>query len=291
MAYTIRELEALSGIKAHTIRIWEQRYNFLRPARTDTNIRTYNNEELKTLLTVALLNKSGYRISRIDEMQPQQRLDAVMKTGNPSVLEEHSINQLIGFMVDLKSNEFENHLNATIEQQGLEKTVTGLLFQFLQKVGILWQTNKLLPVQEHIVSNIIRQKLIAAVDAQQTTATEGAVYALFLPEGEHHEMGLLYVNYLLKKARRTVIYLGANVPLKDMQYFLKVKKPGYLYMHLTTAPRQQYFEKLLQTLHEALPGGTILVSGKATESYRKTLPTNVTFFQSLPEVVSYINKA
>ena len=288
MAFSIRELEALSGIKAHTIRIWEQRYHFLKPSRTTTNIRTYNNDELKTLLTVALLNKYGYRVSKIDGMQPQQRLDALLNINSPEALEEHSINHLIGCMVDLKSNEFEQTLNQHIEQKGLEETITSIIFRFLQKVGILWQTNKLLPVQEHIVSNIIRQKIVAAIDRIGFVANSQPAYALFLPEGEHHEIGLLYVYYLLRKNSIPAIYLGANVPLKDINYLAQIKQPGFLYMHLSTMPRQHTFQKLLNTLSSALPKGKLLVSGSATENYRHSLPVNVSFFKSLEAVVAYI---
>src|SRR5437763_5248653 len=111
MAFTIRELELLSGIKAHTIRIWEQRYNFLKPSRTQTNIRTYNNEELKTLLSVALLNKFGYKISHIDEMDCSQRGEAILKLYNTDALKENLVNRLIGFMIDLNSQEFESLIN------------------------------------------------------------------------------------------------------------------------------------------------------------------------------------
>jgi DNA-binding transcriptional MerR regulator len=134
MSFTIKELESLSGIKAHTIRIWEQRYNFLRPSRTTTNIRRYNNEELKTLLTVALLNKYGYKISKIDEMQPVQRTNAVLQLPQPDAHDEHIINELIGCMIDLKSNEFEQILSGHIIQNGIEKTITGIVFLFLERV-------------------------------------------------------------------------------------------------------------------------------------------------------------
>ena len=291
MAFSIRELEALSGIKAHTIRIWEQRYKFLKPSRTDTNIRTYNNEELKTLLTVALLNKYGYRISKIDEMLPLQREKAVMDIATPEAYDEHFVNELLGFMIDLKCAEFEQSLDRYIAQKGLEETITGIIFQFLQKVGILWQTNKLLPVQEHVVSNIIRQKIIRAIDKLGFVAKDEPLYALFLPEGEHHELGLLYVYYLLRKNDLPVIYLGANVPLKDMQYLVQIKQPRFLYMHLTTFPKQNTLQKILSTLSGLAKNSKIFVSGVVTENYRHSLPSNVSFFKSLDEMVAYIGQA
>src|SRR5690349_1467378 len=114
MAFNIRELESLSGIKAHTIRIWEQRYHFLKPSRTSTNIRTYSNEELKTLLTVSLLNKFGYKISRIDQMQPQQRVDTILQLSQPEAYNEHIVNQMIAHMIDLENVDFEQLLNGHI---------------------------------------------------------------------------------------------------------------------------------------------------------------------------------
>jgi MerR family transcriptional regulator, light-induced transcriptional regulator len=291
MSFSIRELEALSGIKAHTIRIWEQRYQFLKPSRTDTNIRTYNNDELKTLLTVALLNKYGYRISKIDEMLPQQREKALMDLNSEEAYDETMVNKLLGFMVDLKSAEFEQALDEYIAQKGLEETITGIIFQFLNKVGILWQTNKLLPVQEHVVSNIIRQKIIRAIDKLGFVTRQKPLYALFMPEGEHHELGLLYVYYLLRKNNIPVLYLGANVPLKDMQYLVQIKQPQFLYMHLTVYPRMHTLQKILSSLSSLAPQSNLLVSGIVTENYRQQLPHNVRFFKSLEEMVTYINQA
>lgn len=290
MAFSIKELEALSGIKAHTIRIWEQRYNFLKPSRTQTNIRTYNNEELKTLLTVALLNKYGHKISRIDEMQPHQRLHAVLNLSEPAAYHEHSINELVSFMVDLKSYEFEQALDHHIREKGMEYAITNVIFHFLQKTGILWQTNKILPAQEHIVSNIIRQKIVSAIDALTFVHKPSPLFILFLPEDEHHELGLLYVHYLLKKNNVPVLYLGANVPLKDIYYLLSQKKPEYLYMHLTGMPRKLNFQKFIDLLAKASLNSSIIISGYLTETYTRSLPRNVSFLKSLNEVVAYILK-
>src|SRR5205085_3864740 len=125
--FTIRELESLSGIKAHTIRIWEQRYNFLKPSRTQTNIRVYSNEELKTLLTVSLLNKYGYKISKIDRMLPVERSKAILHLPHHDAYNEHLVNEMIGHMIDLESIAFEEVLNRHIEQYGIEKTITGII--------------------------------------------------------------------------------------------------------------------------------------------------------------------
>jgi DNA-binding transcriptional MerR regulator len=289
MSFTIKELESLSGIKAHTIRIWEQRYNFLRPSRTTTNIRRYNNEELKTLLTVALLNKYGYKISKIDEMPPEQRTEAVLNLQQPDAYDEYVINELIGCMIDLKSNEFEKLLSKEIGERGIEKTISGIIFQFLERVGILWQTNRLRPVQEHIVSAIIRQKIIYAIDGLPFPQNESPLFILFLPEGEHHELGLLYVYYLLRSRGLATIYLGADVPLKDIHYILQVKSPQYLYLHLTSFPGQSKFQRLLQHLNQDAGHTSIIISGFVAQLLKRVSYDNIHLLQSLSSVQAYIN--
>jgi DNA-binding transcriptional MerR regulator len=287
MSFTIKELESLSGIKAHTIRIWEQRYQFLKPSRTPTNIRRYNNDELKTLLTVALLNKYGYKISRIDEMHPEQRTEAALQLREPDAKQEFVINELIGCMVDLKNIEFEKLLNKQIAEDGIEETVTGVIFLFLERVGILWQTNRLRPVQEHITTSIIRQKLIHAIEGQPFADNSAPLFVLFLPEGEHHELGLLYVYYLLRKHGLGCLYLGANVPLKDLEYVVEVKKPDYLYLHLTTYP-QTRFNRMISMLQRTANTGTLVLSGYMAQLYEKAANENVILLQSLRAVQSYI---
>ncbi|HZH64462.1 MAG TPA: MerR family transcriptional regulator [Flavisolibacter sp.] len=289
MSFTIKELESLSGIKAHTIRIWEQRYNFLQPSRTQTNIRRYNNEELKTLLTVALLNKYGYKISKIDEMQPDQRTEAVLQLQQPDAYGEHIINELIGCMIDLKGIEFERILTNYIQKHGIEGTITGLIFLFLERVGILWQTNRLRPVQEHIVSNIIRQKIIVAIEGLPLAQNAMPLFVLFLPEGEHHELGLLYVYYLLRKKGIPTIYLGANVPVKDIHYVVEAKSPSSLYLHLTSFPGQPKFQRLLLQLQKDAKDCTIIISGYVAQLIKRQPIQNVELLQSLSSVQAYIS--
>jgi len=288
MSFTIRELELLSGIKAHTIRIWEQRYNFLRPSRTETNIRTYSNEELKTLLTVALLNKYGYKISRISQMQPEQRNIAVLQLPHDDGGREGIANEMISCMIELKNVEFEQILNREITKRGFEETITGIIFTFLEKIGILWQTNRIVPIQEHIVSNIIRQKIVCAIEGLPFANRKNPVFLLFLPEDEHHEMGLLYVFYLLRKKNFPVLYLGANVPLKDLEYLFRMKSPQYLYLHLTSFPRRHNFHKYINSLSHIAGLSGILVSGNVTRQ-NKTFPENVTAFPSIEAMNTFID--
>lgn len=288
MSFTIKELEALSGIKAHTIRIWEQRYHFLNPSRTDTNIRRYSNEELKTLLTVALLNKYGFKISKIDSMSHEDRKKAVLNLSHEEAFNERLVNKMIGYMIDMRNTDFERLLNDHISEYGIERTITEIIFYFLEKVGILWHTNHILPVQEHIVSNIVRQKILSAIDSLPLAHKHEPVFLLFLPEEEHHEMGLLFVYYLLRKKKLPVIYLGSSVPLKDVQFLFEHKAPEYLYLHLTSFPRRHDLTKYLSELSKKFSQTKILLSGSAIRSLTKSLPSNAITFQHLEEVISFI---
>lgn len=189
-SFTIKDLENLSGIKAHTIRIWEQRYSFLKPSRTDTNIRFYSNEELKKLLNVALLNKYGFKISHIDRMNEGEIKERILSLNQLEAQQERIVNTLIQNMVDLDMESFESTLNNFISIRGIEKTILQIIFPYLEKIGILWMTNHINPAQEHLVSNIIRQKLISGTEDINNRVRINKSVLLFLPEGEYHELGL-----------------------------------------------------------------------------------------------------
>ncbi|RYY40096.1 MAG: MerR family transcriptional regulator [Chitinophagaceae bacterium] len=290
MGFTIKELETLTGIKAHTIRIWEQRYRFLRPSRTSTNIRTYNNEELKTLLTVALLNKYGYKISRIDGMDAEQRHREVLQLGYDDANQEHLVNELIGCMIDLEATGFTRHIDRYLQRHGLEQTITGLVFRFLEKTGILWQTGRVNPAHEHVVSNIIRQKIIAAIEGLPLADGGSPLLLLLLPEGEFHELGLLYVSYLLRRRGLPVLYIGANTPLKDTLYVANFKKPAFIYMHLTAVHHKPHFQRFLQGLATGAPDVKVLLSGYVALDQPKAVGENIVLLQSLSAVHTYISE-
>ena len=137
--FTIKDLENLSGIKAHTIRMWEQRYNFLKPERSCTNIRYYSNEQLKTLLNIALLNKYGYKISHIDRMEPDEIHAKILTLREAEAYQERIVNELVQEMIDLETEKFESCVNRYIRANGIERAIREIIFPFLEKIGILWQ--------------------------------------------------------------------------------------------------------------------------------------------------------
>ena len=288
-SFTIKDLENLSGIKAHTIRIWEQRYNFLKPQRTTTNIRYYSNEELKTVLNVALLNKYGFKISRLDKMKPQEIKERIRSLDDSRAIQEKIINNLVQEMIDLNMEAFEKIIADHIVAKGIELTVVHILFPFLEKIGILWQTGHINPAQEHLVTNIVRQKLIVAIETTVSHVKLDKTFLLFLPEGEHHELGLLFMYYLLKSRGATAIYLGANVPLKDAEFVVKLKRPDIVFMHLTATAANFNFERFLQQLQQRFNGTNTVISGYLTRAYAKKLPSSIHFKQSLAAVMEYIS--
>lgn len=286
--FTIKDLENLSGIKAHTIRIWEQRYSFLKPKRTDTNIRYYSAEELKAVLNIALLNKYGFKISHIDKMSTEEVRQKIIELSHAEAQQERLINDLVQYMVDLDIVSFEDVLNQFIRARGIERTITQLVFPFLDKIGILWMTNFIQPAQEHLVANIIRQKLIVGIENVHSSMHSDKTVVLFLPEGEYHELGLLYLYYLLKSKGVQVLYLGSDVPVRDMEFLVNAKKPDFLLTHLTSVPANFNIDKFLNHFHQTVPEAKLIISGQLSVCYPKKSFPGVSFKRSLQEVMEFI---
>lgn len=288
--FTIKDLENLSGIKAHTIRIWEQRYSFLKPQRTSTNIRYYSNLELKMLLNISLLNKYGYKISHINRMSNEELREKTLTLTGSEAQQERIINELIQHMVDVELDGFEKVLDQHIQLRGIEKTITYIIFPFLERIGILWLTDHINPAQEHLITNIIRQKLIVGIDNASTPLSLKTKMLLFLPENEHHEIGLLFLQYMLKIRGVKVIYLGASVPVKDLDYVVELKKPDYIYTHLTTVIKEFNFDKFINNLKQHFPQQQIIISGLMAQTFeKKIMPPNFRFLKSFTEVTAFLN--
>jgi MerR family transcriptional regulator, light-induced transcriptional regulator len=289
--FTIKDLENLSGIKAHTIRIWEQRYSFLKPQRTTTNIRYYSNDELKTLLNISLLNKYGFKISHINKMSSDELHKKTLTLSGTEAQQERIVNEMIQSMIELNIDAFEKTLDQFIIAKGIEKCIIQIIFPFLERIGILWLTDHINPAQEHIITNIIRQKLIVGIDKVVPVLNHSKKVVLYMPENEHHELGLLFVQYLMKSRGIKTIYLGANVPVKDLEYVVQIKKPDYIYTHLTTVIKEFNFDKFIGNLHSRFPGEKVLISGMLCQTFsKKTLPLHIKFLNSLSEVQDFITE-
>lgn len=215
--YSIKDLEKLSGIKAHTIRMWEKRYNLVDPHRTHTNIRYYTDHDLKKILNVALLKRHGIKISNIVRLNEAELKEEIIRISNTSHSHENFLDSLIISMIELDHHKLTGIIDRSISKIGFKETVTNVLYPFLEKVGILWQAGDVNPVQEHFVSLLIRQKIIAATDRLSNIFRPDAKkFILLLPEGEWHELGLLFAQYLILESGHEVIYLGQSVPYSDV---------------------------------------------------------------------------
>lgn len=287
--YTIKDLEQISGIKAHTIRVWEQRYHFLQPKRTETNIRTYSGDELKTILNVSLLNKYGFKISHIDRMTAGQMEEKILGLNQVDAQKEKVVNDLIKDMVSLNMASFERQLDLYIAQKGIEKTITEIIFSFLERVGILWITNHINPAQEHLCTNMLRQKIILGIEKLQSVHQANRRVVLFMPEGEYHEIGLLYVYFLLKQRGVGVDYLGANVPVVDLKYLVSVKKVDFLFSHITSPTKQFKLNKFLEQLGQIKGEAPIILTGQLIQEYKGEVAPNIQLKKTLSETMAFIN--
>lgn len=250
--YSIKDLEKLSGIQAHTIRIWEKRYQLVRPKRTDTNIRVYTDEDLKRLLNVAILNNNGLKISKIARLSDAEVKDKILHLTEDSGKIDNQIDTLVFSMIELNELKFEKQLSRLVLQIGFEETITKVIYPFLHKVGILWQTGNINPAQEHFISNLIRQKLFVAIDSILINElADKKRFILFLPEGELHDIGLLFYAYVIKKMGHQVIYLGQTVPFTDLVEVNNIHPSHYLLVSFTTSvPNEnimEYLKNLSQT--------------------------------------------
>ncbi len=290
--FSIKDVENLTGIKAHTLRIWEQRYGIVVPKRTDTNIRYYDSHDLKQILKIALLNQQGYKISRIKNMSEEEVNKLLYQASDSEFQYNILINDLLEATVDMDTSRFDTMLNNYIKKNGIEQAVEQLLFGFLEKVGVLWMSDHIMPAHEHLVSNIIVRKIISAIEKlPQQPKTEQTKYLLFLPEAENHETGLLYVQYFLLKQGKTVIYLGNDTPIDQVRYVSKELNIKYLYTHITGGSGDFDIIRYLKKLSDLHPECLIMVSGLVVQR-RKLLntPANVTILQSLAEAKTQLYK-
>ncbi|MEZ4884086.1 MAG: MerR family transcriptional regulator [Chitinophagales bacterium] len=288
--YSIKEIEHLSGVKAHTIRIWEQRYHVVDPKRTDTNIRYYTDEDLKLILNIALLNKQGIRIGTIARMNTPEMLRKINSLSSVVAKYELQINELIGSMIEIDEAKFEKIMLTNILQYGFEDTMLKVIYPFLEKIGIMWMTGNINPAQEHFISNLIRQKIIVAIDGQvYNPQLSSKKYLLYLPDGELHELSLLFLCYLLKARNNKVTYLGASVPVQDVLSVVEHYQPDYVYTILTSAPATSELEEYIRSLAEKLYPVKLLISGQRIQDVSFDLPSNVLVLGKMDEIVGFLD--
>lgn len=287
--YSIKDLEQLSGIKAHTLRIWEQRHNLLSPKRTETNIRYYDDDDLKLILNVALLNDNGFKISKIAVMSGAEIKQNVIQLTDRSLTHDDQIHALTICMIEMDEERFDKVLSTNIIKIGFEQTMLNIIYPFMSKIGVLWQTGAINPAQEHFISNLIRQKLIVAIDGQ-IYKNGGKKFLLFLPEAELHEISLLFAAYLIKLKGHKVIYLGQNTPNEDLLTVYRLHQPDFLMTVITTSPSSENIQEYINLLSERFSQSKILLTGYQVVGQDLNFPENVIVMNYIRSIIEYLTE-
>jgi DNA-binding transcriptional MerR regulator len=291
MHYAIKDIERLTGIKAHTIRIWEKRYNIVEPTRTDTNIRYYSDNDLKKLLNTVTLNKYGVKISKIAEMSEEEVKQKVLEITDNARDLKILLEGLTLSMIEVDEDRFEKILNGCILKFGFEETMVNVVYPFFKRIGVMWLTGTVSPGQEHFISNLLRQKLIVAIDGQfiQPKATSKK-FLFFLPEGELHELGLLFYQYLVKSKGHKAIYLGQSVPIEDVAQISSRNDVKYLVTALLSYGSSEDAINYLNNLLPKLNGfEKVFVVDQFLFNGTETLPEKVEIVKDYKQFKSFLN--
>lgn len=267
--YKIKDLENLTGIKAHTIRMWEKRYGLLNPCRTETNFRTYSDEDLQSILLVSVLNNNGIKISHIADMSVDERAKKIKKYQSASI-ESNAIEQFILALLRLDEQLFCDTFDELIDKHGLETTFSEHVVPFLDRIGVMWLVGTINPAQEHFISHLIRQKIITAIDKLEAKSGDDIKKAvLYLPEHEWHELGLLFYHYVLKKMGWKIYYLGQSVPLDALKQIIEQVNPNLVVSSWIVSVDDSLFKGHFSELRSFYKG-TLAIGGYQMRNKKST---------------------
>ncbi|WP_026915384.1 MerR family transcriptional regulator [Christiangramia portivictoriae] len=291
--FSIKDLEHLSGIKAHTIRIWEKRYNILNPDRTDTNIRTYDGEDLQKLLNISFLNIHGYKISRISKMKDDEVQALVRRISASSSVENRAKNAFKLAMMNFDDRLFQKTYNDLISKLSFRDVFYDVFIPLLEEIGLLWQTDTIKPIHEHYIIELIKQKIyinIAELKSKEATEHHDKLYVLFLPYNEIHDIGILYLNYELLIAGKNVIYVGPSLPLDNMDYLMRIHKDPVFVSYLTISPVNTDVTEFVNDFQEKLckdqPRELLLFGQRTKEIDQAGLPENIKVQTSIKDFIN-----
>jgi DNA-binding transcriptional MerR regulator len=291
--FSIKDLENLSGIKAHTIRIWEKRYNVLEPMRTETNIRTYDLTNLQKLLNITLLHNHGYKISKISKLSPEKIPQLANEIISDKSVKHHAISAFKMAMINFDHTLFFNTYNNLLSEKSFREVFYDVFIPLIQEIGFLWQTDTISPAHEHFITYLIKQKLLTNTEKIQIKAPTKTdrIFVLFLPMNEIHELGLMYLNYEILCLGYKTIYLGESVPI-DSLIDLKKYFDNITYICYTTVePNKNEINNYIQKFNEEIldKTSTLFLIGRMIENIdRKHLSEKNTIFISIKELVEYI---
>jgi DNA-binding transcriptional MerR regulator len=276
--YKIRDIERLTGIRAHTIRIWEKRYGILRPTRSETKIRKYCDEDLRYILNVSILNQNGFKISKIADMDMDTVCSLASDKLSENVCTTAFENLLLG-LIDMDERHFSKSLDIIIKERGMEDVFPNCIIPFLSRIGVMWQAGSIHPGQEHFISQILRQKLFTAINALPIPKKSQPNVLLFLPEGEWHELGLLFQHFYLRKHKINGCYLGQSTPVNGLVDTIKKMQPKAIFTGFIGAIEEKQFNIRLNEILELPTGCPVFLSGQQALRYRENLSLRIEFLE------------
>jgi DNA-binding transcriptional MerR regulator len=283
--YSIRDLEKLSGIKAHTIRVWERRFGILEQHRTVTNRRGYGDNELRRLINISILHRSGFKISVICQLSEQEIEEKVTFLSKDTKQSDTQIDTLITSMIDQNEKAVNDLLVRCFMNRGIENTFTELIFPFLKKIGVMWHTGSLDIGLEHFISNIFRQRIISSIDSLSPVYKENRKKViLFLPENELHELALLFFNYIIKKAGHETLYLGQSTPVFSVVSVNNYWKADIIITGILSGYPEIDPDEFISQLAKSFPKQKILITGVLADHELKTKFRNIFQISSLEDL-------
>ncbi|MFT5822921.1 MAG: DNA-binding transcriptional MerR regulator [Crocinitomix sp.] len=283
--YSIKDLENFTQIKAHTLRIWEQRYNLLKPERTDTNIRLYSDRDLKKILNINLLYSNGLKISKIAKLDEKE----IFRLANeilcvPDGEDESNVDRFINRIIRFDEIGMDDELEELHSKHNLEYVFSNLLIPVLEKVGELWQVDSITAAHEHFFSNILRAFLIRNTGPSITPEAAKGSVVLFLKENEYHELGLLFYNSYLRSKGYLTIYLGQSLPNEDLVKAVKSLKPDYVFTSLITKLNEKQFQQFFEKLASCIPLDRLFVGGHQLKIFKELIPKKVNIIYSVDAI-------
>lgn len=293
MQYSISDLEQLSGVHAHTIRMWEQRYNALVPHRSAGNTRYYDDEHLVKLLNIVSIHQKGLKISKICALS-QDAIhnlieEDIQETVSKNQQFEFYITQLLNFGMSYNEAAFDNLLSKCINDNTLTETYSSVIYPMLVRLGLMWRKDSICAAQEHFLTNIIRQKICAAINDLPVPSSDKKTWVLFLPQDEEHEIGVLFANYLLRQAGKRVIYLGSRVPLSSVKEVVKLNKVDSLMLFMVQAKLTNEAQKYIDEISVAFKKTKIYLAGSQKLIENIQLPKGIQWLRGINEFEVLVN--
>lgn len=291
--FSIKNLENLSGIKAHTLRIWEKRYNLLEPERTDTNIRRYSLDSLKRLLNVTLLYNHGFKISKIASLNEDEIPELVRSIALKSNSEQVAINAFKLSMINFDYDLFDTNYNEILQHHDFQYVFLNVFMPLMRELGILWQTGAISPSHEHFITNLIKQKIHLQTETLQRKKPQRGnhpIFVIFLPENEIHELGVLYLNYLILNSGFRTIFLGQSLQTSSLETLYSYNSKFYFVSYLTVEPNKEEIMPFLANFHQNLlenrDSKLLLFGPQQIEIDTDKLPGQIELFRSVESFIA-----